>query len=105
MSTTPAWLPALILLSDHGGDWQRYIDAVYAVFNTDFIARRAHYEAKKILLIGRDAELIDGKERRFWHCVSEGELEDARSPDLRRCERMPWMRPVIEHASEPTVDA
>lgn len=104
MSTAPAWLPALILLSDHGGDWRRYIDAVYAVFNADFIARWAYYQGKKILLIGRDAELVRGKERRFWHCVSEGEIENDRPADLRRCERIPWMRPVIENASDATVD-
>ena len=58
----------------------------------------------KILLIGKDAELARDKERRFWHCVAEGEIEENRTPDLRRCERIPWMRPVIEHASDATVD-
>jgi len=104
VSAAPAWLPALILLSDHGGDWQRYIDAVYAVFNADFVARRSYFHGRKVLLIGRDAELVRGKERRFWHCVSEGRIEDDRQPDLRRCERMPWMRPVIENDGDVAVD-
>lgn len=94
----PAWLPPLIELSDHGGNWHHYIDAVYAVFHRDFVARRALFNGRKLLLIGRDTELVRGKERRFWHCVSDGAIEDERLLDLRRCERMSWMRPVIENA-------
>ena len=47
--------------------------------------------------------VIQGKEATFWHLISEGELESARLPDLRRCERIRWPRPVIEHASESVV--
>lgn len=104
MMNSPGWLPPLMGFNDHGGDWNRYIDAVYGVFNADFIARRARYEGRQILLIGRDAELVKGKERRFWHCVSEGKIEEERPPDLRRCERIPWMRPLIENAADATVD-
>lgn len=104
MSDTPKWLPPLILLEKYGGDFDKYINVVYAVFYSDFIARRTRYEGKQILLIGRDKELVKGKERRFWHCVSEGQIEDDRPPDLRRCECMPWMRPVIENAAEVTMD-
>jgi hypothetical protein len=28
----------------------------------------------------------------------EGDIETDRTPDLRRCERMPWARPTIENA-------
>lgn len=34
----------------------------------------------------------------FYHITHEGEVENERIPDLRRCECMPWARPVIEHA-------
>lgn len=104
MSDRPDWLPSLIEFDEYSGNWQQYIDAVYGVFNADFIVRRAYYDGKKILLIGKDAELAHGKERRFWHCVAEGKIEEERTPDLRRCERIPWMRPVLEHASDATVD-
>ena len=104
MMSVPTRLPSLIMLDHYGGDWQRYIDAVFAVFHSDFIAGNTHYNGKKILLIGRDKELVQGKERRFWHCVSDGKIEDDRPPDFRRCERIPWMRPVIENAADVTVD-
>ena len=40
--------------------------------------------------------VIDGKEAAFWHCTSEGDVEEERVPDLRRCERIGWPRRLIE---------
>lgn len=39
-----------------------------------------------------------GKEAGFWHAISEGANELERTPDLRRCERVRWIRAIIEHA-------
>ena len=47
--------------------------------------------------------VIDGKEATFWHFISEGDDEAERLPDLRRCERIRWPRPVIEAADSPDV--
>lgn len=99
----PPWLPPL-MLADNSGDWARYIDEVYAVFHGDFIARTASYAGRKILLLGYDAKRIAGKERRFWHCVSEGDIEEDRVLDFRRCERVPWIRPVIDNVADVLVD-
>lgn len=33
-----------------------------------------------------------------WHLISEGRVEDDRLPDLRRCERLTWIRWMIENA-------
>lgn len=35
--------------------------------------------------------------------ISEGREEADRTPDLRRCERIQWPKPVIEHESDPQV--
>jgi len=40
----------------------------------------------------------NGKEATFWHMISEGKVEADRLPDLRRCERICWPRPLIEKA-------
>ena len=37
-----------------------------------------------------------GKEATFWHLISEGKEEENRIPDMRRCERIRWPRPMIE---------
>jgi len=44
--------------------------------------------------------MISGKEATYWHCISEGKVEEDRLPDLRRCERIRWPRPCIEHETE-----
>ena len=102
MSTTPAWLPALILLSDHGGDWRRYVDAAYAIFHRDFIASQPAFQGGWVRC--RRDPIVDGKEAGFWHCVSEGRDEVARTPDLRRCERVAWVRATIENSSDSSID-
>src|SRR3546814_6601574 len=40
-----------------------------------------------------------GRWASFWHLVQEGRVEDDRLPDLRRCERIRWVRWVIENAT------
>ena len=41
----------------------------------------------------------------FWHLVQEGRVEDDRTPDLRRCERLRWVRWEIENApTHPEID-
>ncbi len=47
--------------------------------------------------IGIKHDLLNGKEITFWHIVSEGDVEAERIPNLRRCERIRWPRPIIEH--------
>src|SRR4030066_170192 len=44
-----------------------------------------------------------GKEATFWHLISEGKSEKDRLPDLRRCERIRWPRPIIEHHDRLTI--
>jgi len=44
-----------------------------------------------------------GKEATFWHLISEGKSEKDRLPDLRRCERIRWPRPIIEHYNQPAI--
>jgi len=35
-----------------------------------------------------------------WHIIQEGKKEEDRTPDLRRCERIRWPKPIIEHCTE-----
>ena len=44
--------------------------------------------------------IIQGKEATFWHMISEGNDEAERLPDLRRCERIRWPRPIIENTED-----
>lgn len=97
----PAWLPPLILLNDFGGDWERYLAAIYTQFRADFIDRKPSFRGTLLGL--KRHPLLLGKEATFWHMTSEGEVEAERPPDLRRCERIAWVAAIIENSDNPEV--
>lgn len=97
MSANGTWLPPLVKLADYGGDWDRYLDALYNHFRKDFITSRPRFPGKRFALKRHPME--KGKEATFWHLISEGRTEADRVPDLARCERIRWPRPIIEAIS------
>ena len=101
MSGTPDWLPPLVLFSDSGGDWQSYLETLYAWFKRDFIDSKPVFQGQRLGL--KRYPLSQCKEATFWHMTSEGSDEESRTPDLRRCERIRWPKPVIEHDADPTI--
>lgn len=101
MTQLPAWLPALALFTEYGGDWPRYLDALYGFFEDDFVRSKPVFRGETLAL--KHHPVVQGKEATFWHIISEGPQEDERLPDLRRCERVRWPRPVIDHADEPVL--
>lgn len=98
----PAWLPALVCLDHYDGDWRRYVEAVYAVFHRDFIETQPKFQGCWVRV--RRDPLEQGKEAGFWHCTSGGPNEATRVPEIRRMERIGWVRAVIEHSTEPSLD-
>ncbi len=88
-------LPELILLSDFNGDYHAYMEAVYAIFELDFIKSKPVFRGKRLGL--KYHPETHGKAYTFYHMTHEGNDEANREPDLRRCERLPWARPVIEN--------
>ena len=98
---TDDWLPPLMEFNDYAGDWNAYLDAIYAAFRKDFVTYKPSFRGRRLGL-KRHPE-YDGKEATFWHMTSEGSVEDERIPDFRRCERIRWPRPLIEHEAESEV--
>lgn len=98
---TDDWLPPLMEFNDYGGDWDRYLAAIHAVFERDFIRSKPSFRGR-VLGLKRHPE-FDGKSATFWHFISEGSVEEERIPDFRRCERIAWPRPVIENEADPEV--
>lgn len=97
----PGWLPPLVLFGDYAGDWTRYLEALYAHFCRDFVQSKPEFGGVPLAL--KRHPVIDGKEATFWHFISEGDDEAERLPDMRRCERIRWPRPVIEATGAPDV--
>lgn len=98
--SNPAWLPQLILLKEHDSNWSRYLKAVYEVFLQDMVYNVPVFNGQPVRV---GSQLIDGKERTFWHLVSEGDVESNRTPDMRRCERIAWVRAVIDNEDDQAV--
>lgn len=99
--TIPSWLPAALVYNDFKGDWSKFLSAVYAVFERDFKNSKPTYQK---LPVSYDAKLEDGKEAVFWHLICRDDIKtNNRELDLRRCERMPWLRPIIEHSTDSTI--
>lgn len=94
----PDWLPELMTLESFGGSWQDFFDAIYQCFERDFVHNKPVFRGKRLRL-KRHPE-YDGKSATFWHMISEGSIEDERTPDMRRCERIKWPKPIIENDSD-----
>ncbi len=102
MAEAPSWLPELLTLPDFNGDSKLFIEAAYGKFHKDFIASRPKYLGLDVAC--RRDPIYDGKEAGFWHCTSEGRAESQRTPDLRRLERICWVRAIIENSNDELVD-
>lgn len=94
-------LPDLIELSDFGGDFHKYLEAVYECFKHDFISQRPIFRGTRLGL--KKYPLSQGKEATFWHMTSEGDDEATREPDLRRMERIRWPACMINRSEHPVL--
>jgi len=93
----PEWLPAVFDLASRGGDWNDYLEELYRLFKRDFAIDPPSFGGRSVRL--KRYPILQGKESTFWHLISTGDVESERVPDLRRCERMVWVKPVISHAA------
>lgn len=89
-------LPDLISFNDFDGDWTRYENGLYAIFQGDILRYDLRFRGAKVT--ARRNPEHERKWAGFWHLISEGRVEDDRLPDLRRCERLTWIRWIIENA-------
>ena len=95
--------PDLLPFDAFGGDWQAYENELYRIF-MDEIAR-AGLRFRGYGVNCRRIPEAAGRWASFWHLVQEGRVEEERTPDLRRCERLRWVRWVIENAPlHPAID-
>ena len=95
--------PALLLFDTFNGDWEAYEHQLYRIFVAEIAGGDLQFRGKKVSC--RRTPEIAGRWAAFWHLVQEGRVEDDRMPDLRRCERLSWIRWVIQNAGKhPEID-
>ncbi len=95
------WLPDIVRISDMGGNWDEYLEEIYKIFYSDVIKKRLIYKNTLVRHTGEN-EYEDGKLILFWHIIQkEGEKE--RQPELRRMERIPWIKPITDNVNSPFI--
>lgn len=108
------WLPAMAQVNPWTADTY---EMLYTIFRRDFVASRPQYCGCEVWHF---RQMEDGKESLFWHLTSrevkpkpvprrmrkfaaQMTEQPGRYPDLRRSERLPWVRPLIENSQQPQV--
>lgn len=87
-------LPEIITLDDYHGDYVAYQNFLYNVYKRD-IKSGLIYNNLRISMRSHPRYL--DKEESFYHftCKENKHGDDERLPDLRRCERLGWIKPTI----------
>lgn len=88
-------LPDLLPFSDFGGDWNAYENELHQIFMENVAQAGLQFRGQRVSC--RRIPETAGRWASFWHLVQEGRIEDDRTPDLRRCERIRWVRWIIEN--------
>jgi hypothetical protein len=84
--------PSIVVFA---GDWEAYEEALFNIFTETLLNKTLTFQGLPVSL--KKMPTYKDKHFVFWHLISEGELEEERTPDLRRCERLGWVGWVIEN--------
>lgn len=98
MIQTPDWLPPKVSVNPWKFDT---FNALYSTFNRDFKMTQPLYRGKVVWFF---PEVEDGREVIFWHLTHrQDKISGERLPDMRRCERLSWVRAIIDNTEQPEV--
>lgn len=93
--------PELLPFSGDASKWAEYENLIYEAFMDSFVRPLVEFRGWKVSAQFRPE--TKGKGFSFWHTISEAldpknRNEEDRIPNFRRCERIRWIRWVIENA-------
>lgn len=96
--TKPEWLPEMFPVNP----WtEQTYDLLYKIFERDFKETQPCYRGQTIWFF---PEKEAGKELIFWHLTSRKDKNSGdRLPDLRRSERLPWAKPMLDNCDKPEI--
>lgn len=80
----------------YDGDWPRFVEELYKIFQRDFMLSQPRLENMLVCIDNR--KIDDSREEGFWHLVTRQDKQASeRFPEIPRAERLPWIRPLIEN--------
>ena len=89
------WIPELRICDDLA-KYSSYVEDIYAIFKRDFIDSSPVFNNAIVDI--RRTPYDQGKEDGFWHVTCKDyKTGGPRNTDLRRCERIEWIRAIIEN--------
>lgn len=91
----PEWLPSIVELKSFKGNWEHYLEHIYSIYVKDFVKSKPTFNGTLLGVKRHPQE--QNKDATFWHMISDGEIERERTPDMRRCERVCWPKPIIDN--------
>lgn len=94
-------LPNIIELTDFNGNYHEFEEFVYDTFRKNFIDDKPEFNGVKLRL--KRYPYRDGREATYYHLITQGSDEENRQPDIRRMERIPWPKPIIDNSSHQEV--
>ena len=96
-------LPDLLPLEDFNGDWEAYVEELHCIFIREIARAGILFRNREVSCLRRPE--TEGRWKSFWHLIQKGSIEDERTPDFRRCERLRWVPWVINNAGvHPEID-
>lgn len=97
MSITSDRMPAKIVYAHYGNNYNEFIDAVYDVFDNDFIKQKTSFGSHVLKL--KFQPILNERAYTFYHMTHKGPDEQNRTPDIKRSEFMSWAKPTSERTS------
>lgn len=94
----PSWLPDLFPVNPWTASTY---ESLYKLFCCDLKHSHLTYRGCEVWFF---PEMDDGKEKVFWHLTSrDDKVSGERLPDMRRSERLPWVRPILDQPDQPEI--
>ncbi|MEI6553557.1 MAG: oxidoreductase [bacterium] len=79
----------------YNGEWGVYLENIHQIFLDTLVNKQIIFCDLPVYL--KKNPLYKDKSFTFWHLISEGEKEQERTPDFRRCERLSWIHWIIKN--------
>lgn len=99
--SVPEWLSPIVKLEDFDGNVQSYLEHIFSIFKNDFIDNRPSFQGRGVL---HDRKDDNGRPQGFVHITTEENHNSGeRELCLRRCERIGWIKLIIENSHDPVV--